>query len=576
MPIPPPLRFTPRPISDRAWWDRVAGDAAWADWRTRLLAWADEAPAKPARLEATDYLQVRRRNDRGVHDRFTHEARRHLAALAVRRCLRGDVDDDQLLDTMWAQLTEPTWCHGAHLRSDLPKPGEPVLDLMACEMAAFLAELIELLGPWLERQSPTLIPSIVGCIDHHVLTPYASGRPEWWDRAEDGINNWAGVCGGSILAACESLAAQGRPRPQARARAYECVRRYIVHAFTPDGECDEGIGYWTYGMLMANLGLSRLDPADWPARERLHRVADYPRRCHLAGDTFISGNDSGMTTRAGLSLVPWLARGLQDAWLWAWSRRRPTSESRHLGLMLREADALAWLPAADPAPPAAEPAIYLPDQQVGVLRSGDLSVALAGGHNAEQHNHNDLGNLVVAIGERFVLPDMGAPKPYPADFFSARRYEYLVASSRGHSVPVINGHAQRSGREAAGNLLSWQPDGADAHLELDLGAAYPAEAGLTRWTRRLQRDGAGFVMIDRWTLQAAGVIEHVLWSDAPFAANALTIAVTPAAAHDDGTVDPAAHNIGHRFSTPLHRRCWRFAATAGVELLVRTTIGLRA
>lgn len=572
--VPPPLRFIPRPISDRAWWDRVAHEPAWADWRRQILAWAADAPVPPARLDATGYLQVRRANDRSGHDRHTAVARRQLAALAVRRCLHGEADDDLLLDTLWAQLTEPTWCHAAHLGTDLPRLGSPVLDLMACEQAAFFAELIELLGPWLERQSPSLVPSIVAQVDRLVLEPFGSGMELVWDRDAPGINNWTGVCGGSLLAACESFAAQGRPRPVARARALECVRRYVVNAFTPDGECDEGIGYWIYGMVFAVLGLSRLDPREWPALERLRRVADYPRRCHLTGDTFISGNDSGMVSTAPLSTVPWLARGLQDGWLWAWARRSAHGGTRHLGHMLREADALGWLPTADAEAPPAAAAIYLPDQQVGVLRAGPLVAALAGGHNAEQHNHNDLGQLLVAVGERFILPDLGSPHPYPADFFSGRRYEYLAASSRGHSVPVIGGHAQRAGREAAGRLLAWQADGESPHLELDLTTAYPAEAGLDLWIRRLERVGPAFVMTDHYRCRTATVIEHVLWSCASFAGNGLAIDVAPEAPCSDDRVDPADHHLEERFPQPLHRRSWRFACTPGGELVVQTRIGL--
>lgn len=563
--------FAPRPIRDRAWWDMVAQAPAWTEWRQRVFAWADEAPAKPARLEASDYLHLRRANDRGRHDDFTHNARRHLSALAVRRCLLGDGDDDLLLDTLWAQFTEPTWCHAAHLGSDLPQLGKPVLDLMACEQAALFAELIELLGPWLERQSPTVIPSLVDQIDRLVLGPFGDGAPQRWDRDEPGINNWTGVCGGSLLAACLSFAAQGRPRPAAQARALESVRRYIVHAFTPDGECDEGIGYWNYGMLFAVLGLSRLDPAQWPARDRLRRVADYPRRCHLFDDTFISGNDSGMTATAPLSIIPCLAGGLQDDWLWRWAWSRPQTGIRHLGLMLREMEAIALKPAQPLSRPQPAPAIYLQDQQIGVLRAGPLLVALSGGNNEEAHNHNDLGQIVVALNERLVLPDLGAPKPYPADFFHRdRRYGYLVASSRGHSVPVIGGCEQSTGPEAAARLLSWQPEGSQAHLELDLTAAYPPAAGLSRWTRRLERDGDGFAIIDRFRCARPTVIGHVLWSVSPFAGNGLAITVEPAASPIDDSIAPAAHNLAHRFAEPLHRRTWTF--TCLDELVVRTRL----
>lgn len=567
----PPLRFLPHPITDRAWWNQVASDSRWSDWRAQITAWADAAPAKPERLEASELLSVRRRQDRRPGDRFTREARRALAALAIRRCLVGGElrsgDDDRLLDTLWAQVTEPSWTHQAHVGPrDLPPHDRPGLDLMATEQAAFTAELIELLGPWLAVQSDTLIATMVAAIDRQVLTPFGAGLAVGWDR-DAPTNNWIGVCAGSILCTCESLAALGHPRPAARARALEGLRRYVVHAFTPDGECDEGIGYWVYGMIMASLGWTRLDPAEWPARERLARIADYPRRCHLFGDSFLSGNDSSLEAKAGLSFVPWLARGLQDEWLWSWSRRAPATGERHLGLLLRECEALAWCPPSGEAAPPAAP-VYLADQQSGVLRNGRLVIALAGGTNAENHNHNDLGHVVVALDERFVLPDFGAPKPYPGDFFGPKRYGFLVAGSLGHSVPRINGCEQREGEVAAGKLLAW--DG--TRLALDLTAAYGPEAGLRSWTRELVAIDDGFALTDRFVLDRDGVVEHALWSVGSFAGNGLAITVEPAAAPVDVVHDMATHGVGHVFSEPCTRRAWTYAVRAGEELVVVTRI----
>ncbi len=36
-----------------------------------------------------------------------------------------------------------------------------------------------------------------------------------------------------------------------------------------------------------------------------------------------------------------------------------------------------------------------------------LAVALKGGHNAEHHNHNDVGSFVVALGKSTPLADPG-------------------------------------------------------------------------------------------------------------------------------------------------------------------------
>jgi len=100
-----------------------------------------------------------------------------------------------------------------------------------------------------------------------------------------------------------------------------------------------------------------------------------------------------------------------------------------------------------------------------------LGVALKGGHNAEHHNHNDVGSYVVVTGERAVLLDPGA-ETYTARTFSSRRYDSKLLNSYGHAVPVVAGKLQRPGPLAKAEvLLADFTDEADT-LQLDLRAAY--------------------------------------------------------------------------------------------------------
>ena len=454
---------------------------------------------RPPVVVATDILAAKRSNDRARVDRVWQVDRATLSALAVRRCLLGmdaNDPDDRLLDWLWAMLTLPTWAVSAHLpQNDLPALGKPTLDLAACEMAALLAEAREVLRPWMDATSKTLAGSVLAEIDRQVLTPYAAGAYAWWDDHNSReLNNWAGVCAGSILAACESLAAQGEPRPAARERALKGLGLFFDRGFTPRAECDEGVMYWIYGVEFACVGLSRLGEEELRGAidfERFCAVADYPRRAHLFGDTFFSGNDAGMRAWAPRGFVPWLAGATDNAFLAWWAREHGTVMARHFGQMLRGLAARAESGAA--APPAPTAVEWLEDQQAMIVRvaapGGPLTVCLTGGTNDERHNHNDLGHFVVALGERLVVPDLGAPH-YAADFFGPRRYTYLPASSRGHCCPVVNGHEQRAGTEVMAGMLKWSGEPAAPTLTLDLTAAYPADAGLTRWVRELACDAA--------------------------------------------------------------------------------------
>jgi hypothetical protein len=110
-----------------------------------------------------------------------------------------------------------------------------------------------------------------------------------------------------------------------------------------------------------------------------------------------------------------------------------------------------------------------------------FAVALKGGHNAEHHNHNDVGSYVVCIGPDMPLVDPGA-EVYTRRTFSRDRYVSGVLNSLGHPVPRIDGQLQRAGRSAAGKVVAREfTDEADT-VRLDYTSAYAVKS-----LERLQR-----------------------------------------------------------------------------------------
>jgi hypothetical protein len=156
----------------------------------------------------------------------------------------------------------------------------------------------------------------------------------------------------------------------------------------------------------------------------------------------------------------------------------PTSKLFELGLL-----GFANSATARPASAESGPGQPLHDwfAEAGILIArpapGDrpgLGVALKGGHNAEHHNHNDVGSFVVALAGATPIVDPGS-EVYTARTFSSRRYDSGVLNSFGHSVPRVAGQLQRSGREAAARLLRSDFTDRSDTLVLDLRAAYDVE-----------------------------------------------------------------------------------------------------
>jgi len=62
-------------------------------------------------------------------------------------------------------------------------------------------------------------------------------------------NNWNGICNGGVLAACLTMFEQDKTLlGDIASRAINCFPNYI-NAFEPDGQSEEGLMYWSYGLM---------------------------------------------------------------------------------------------------------------------------------------------------------------------------------------------------------------------------------------------------------------------------------------------------------------------------------------
>nr|WP_269468121.1 heparinase II/III family protein [Devosia ureilytica] len=118
-----------------------------------------------------------------------------------------------------------------------------------------------------------------------------------------------------------------------------------------------------------------------------------------------------------------------------------------------------------------------------------LCLGVKGGHNDEMHNQNDVGSFMVVSGGKVVLTDPGRGR-YSKAYFGPERYANLMASSRGHPVPVINGFEQAEGRQFRATVLAHSHSATADRLDLDMTAAYPAGAGLKALKRSVTLDRA--------------------------------------------------------------------------------------
>jgi hypothetical protein len=131
-------------------------------------------------------------------------------------------------------------------------------------------------------------------------------------------------------------------------------------------------------------------------------------------------------------------------------------------------------------------------------------VAAKGGHNAESHNHNDVGNFIVYAEGLPVIVDVGV-ETYTAKTFSSKRYEIWTMQSGFHNLPTINGVMQKNGRDYRAGDVSYKSDNKRANFSLDIAKAYPAEAKVRSWKRTITLNrGRNVIIQDKYDLEEAG------------------------------------------------------------------------
>jgi len=491
-----------RPIGDREAWAALAKMRAFRS----AVRGAEALLAKPLPEQPDDlYLEFSRNGNRSRWQRVASKRRSRVSDFTIAECLENKGRFlPPLEETIRALCAERTWVMPAHDRNLANFKGEAVtIDLGSSGLAADLATVAYLLG---DRLSPEVRTLIRDNLDRRIFQPYrrmvAGKQGRYWLRS---TNNWNAVC----LANVTGTALAALPSRGERAWFIAAARKYVVNflrGFTPDGYCSEGLGYWHYGfghylLLSEAIYQATGGEIDLLARPDAREPAMFGYRIEITGGVCPAFADCGVGAHPSERMLHFIGRrfGLgadpaqDDAVL-------PTARG------LFEAMMYSFPNSATQAPPAeaqAEgPGIRTWFKNAGVLIGRPradtpcrLGVALKGGHNAEHHNHNDVGSYVVVVGDEPVLLDPGA-EVYTARTFSSKRYASGVLNSFGHPVPRVAGTLQRSGGSARGKIIRTDFTDATDTLILDLRSAYKV-TGLEKLERTFaySRKGSGSLTV---------------------------------------------------------------------------------
>jgi hypothetical protein len=511
------------PAAERAPWEALPLDI-----RASALEAGEEALSGPwPSLSATLFLEYVREGNRSRYEGARNARRNRLRDLTLAECIEGKGRFlDQIANGVWLTCEESFWGVPAHMNLQKRGPGLPdvtehVIDLFAAETASQLAWTEYLLGPQLAKIHPLVRERIVLEIERRILSVYRDRDDFGWmglnpRTSTRPVNNWNPWINSNCLA-CALLLESEQNRPALVHKIVRSLDRFL-DGYHEDGGCDEGPSYWgrAGGSLFDDLELLHSASGgviDFYRMPLVREIGRYIYRAHIADHWYTNFADASARLHIAGDLVFRYGKRIEDPHmqaLGAWAAR----DARGLGGggLLRDLPALfnaATVRNAEARQPLVRD-VWLPGVQVMAARRNEgsaegLYLAAQGGHNAESHNHNDVGNFIVYADGQPAIIDVGV-ETYTAKTFSSRRYEIWTMQSAYHNVPTVNGVMQAAGRQYEAREVSYRADGAGAEFALDIAAAYPPEAGIEMWRRRirLDRNRNTVEVQDNYVLQKSG------------------------------------------------------------------------
>lgn len=481
-----------------------------AEWKSAVPAGVLEALVKEGvesltykfePITATTALDFVRTGDRTRHSRISFGKRDALMRLIVAESIEDKGRFmEAILNGIWSICEESYWGVPAHIgRTGLPDVTNPVVDLFSAETATGLALADYFVGQKLDKINRLVRARIYHETNHRIFVPMLTRSADYgWMSKTKPVNNWNPWICSNWIASTLFLEQDPVRRGEMIHGAMLALDRYL-NSLGDAGGCDEGPGYWNAAGASTYDCLELLSKATRGGvtlfREPLVRnMASYIYKAHIADSYYINFADAAPRTHPDGYMVYRFGEAIGDPLmtqfgLWLVQRKESelSVEGHQKFRKLENLLSLKKMPAArstyTPVPDA-----WIPDVQVLTARSQKgLFLGTHGGHNAESHNHNDVGDFVIYADGQPMIVDVGSGT-YTSRTFSSKRYELWYTNSLHHNLPIINGTGQKDGRQYEARDVACAIDPDLARLTMDIAPAYPKQAGLKTWRRQVSLD----------------------------------------------------------------------------------------
>jgi hypothetical protein len=460
-------------------------------------------PALPASL----YLDYKITGTRYNFERKNNERRKVLNELAVAAIITKDKKYiPQIANGIWTLCEQSTWVLPAHVvvqkeKTGLPDPYEVVIDLGSGTAAAQLSMIQFMLRDELDAYSKGIGKRVFAELNKRIFQPYLARNDFWWmGFTGQPVNNWNPWVNTNVLmtALYSELAADSVGLIIGKTVKSTDI---FVNQYPDDGGCDEGPSYWSEagGKLMRFIHvLNKLTTTsiDWKQQQLIYNMGSYISKVHIGDNNFVNFADAFSKSIPDPESVYSYGALFNDTPLksfgaYLFGLQKQKLDNGNIIDFLETTsiyDSLTTVPPIAPLPAVS----WFADRQVLTARTKSEStngifLAVQGGHNAESHNHNDIGNFIVYANNTPVFVDAGVGS-YTAQTFSSKRYELWNMQSVWHNCPTINGVMQKEGIQYKATNVLYAKNTSGVSVSMDIAAAYPTEAAVKKYERKFDFD----------------------------------------------------------------------------------------
>ena len=490
----PKNEYKPYPKTPEEW------QAAVPDSVLKQMVKAGEAllDLKFEAISATTSLDFVRSGDRERHGKLSYSKRIALTDLILAESVENKGRfTEAIMNGVWSICEESYWGVPAHIKG-LPDVENPVVDLFSAETAAVLGMADYFVGEKLDKINKLLRKRIYYETNKRIFEPMLTKSDNYsWMSKTKSVNNWNPWIMSNWISATLLLEKDEKRRAEMIYGTMLGTDLYL-NGLGEDGGCDEGPSYWFAAgasvfdclELFSKATNDKIDIYEEPL---IQKMASYIYKTHIDGYYFVNFADADPKLRPDGLMLYRFGKALKDEKMtqmgqWAFKNfvtasinsggyHRPRKVENFLSIKQINENADKYIPVND---------AWFSDIQVLTARANNgFFMATHGGHNAESHNHNDVGDFMLYANGEPVIIDAGRGN-YTARTFSAQRYELWFTQSQYHNLPIINGLGQKVGREFEATNVKSNISDKEATLIMDITNAYDKNAGIVSWNRTVK------------------------------------------------------------------------------------------